>query len=125
MKTKIVILLMFLSSFGYSQSARYFAEIGSDSIVKRVIVIKSAEYAQSLFGGTWVETFMSDTTKNYAGIGYKYHPNKQNFSPPKPYASWTLDANCRWQPPTPYPNDGKFYRWDEANQEWDEIVIEE
>lgn len=123
MKKILFVTFLLLSISGIAQ--KRFAEIGNDSIVKRVIVISSAEYANQLFGGTWVETFKYDTTKNYAGIGYKYHPDKQNFSAPKPYPSWTLDANCRWQPPVPYPNDGKMYRWNEENQEWDEVVIEE
>lgn len=113
-------MLILASVQGFGQ--KYFAEIGSDSIVKRVIVIKSAEYANQLFGGTWVETYMNDTTKNYAGIGFKYHPDKLNFSAPRPFPSWTLDANCRWQPPTPYPTDGKFYRWDEETLSWIEVT---
>jgi hypothetical protein len=65
--------------------------------------------------------------KNYAGIGYKYHPSHDGFSPPKFYASWTLNTTTLlWYCPVDYPtnvedSDGNpiFYSWNEANQEWD------
>jgi hypothetical protein len=37
--------------------------------------------------------------------------------PPQPYPSWTWDGTA-WQPPTPYPQDGGVYDWDEDGQEW-------
>ena len=62
--------------------------------------------------------------KNYAGIGYTYQADIDAFVPPKPYASWTLDANAQWQPPVAMPTDGKMYSWDEANQTWVEVTTE-
>ena len=57
--------------------------------------------------------------KNYAGIGYVYDHARDAFIPPKPYASWTLDANsCLWVAPVEYPTDGKEYAWDEESQTW-------
>jgi hypothetical protein len=57
--------------------------------------------------------------KNYAGIGYVYDRQLDAFYEKQRWASWTLDpATCLWQPPVPYPNDGKTYDWDEANQTW-------
>ena len=58
--------------------------------------------------------------KNYAGIGWTYHPEKDNFSPPQPYPSWTLDDTCIWQSPIQYPSDDKMYTWNEETQSWDE-----
>lgn len=61
--------------------------------------------------------------KNYAGVGYAYDPLLDAFIPPKPYPSWLLDTQtCLWDPPVPYPNDGKAYVWDEATLSWVEIV---
>ena len=54
---------------------------------------------------------------NYAGIGYTYRADIDAFVPPQPYASWTLDANVQWQPPTPMPTDS-MYSWDEATTSW-------
>lgn len=62
--------------------------------------------------------------KNYAGIGYSYDSANDCFVPVKPYASWVLDATtCLWNPPTPMPQDGKQYRWDEPTISWQEIEI--
>jgi hypothetical protein len=58
---------------------------------------------------------------NYAGIGYTYSQDLDAFIPPSPYASWTLNANIQWQPPTPMPNDGKGYSWNEETQSWVEV----
>lgn len=60
--------------------------------------------------------------KNYAGIGYTYDPQRDAFIPPKPFNSWILNEDtCIWDPPTPMPNDGKFYYWDEGTTNWIEV----
>lgn len=57
--------------------------------------------------------------KNYAGIGYKYDGFRDAFIPPRPFLSWTLNEDsCHWEPPTPYPNDGNIYDWNEELREW-------
>lgn len=64
--------------------------------------------------------------KNYAGIGYSYDPERDAFIPPKPFASWVLDEiTCLWTAPTPMPEDGKRYNWDEATTSWVEFVMPE
>jgi len=64
--------------------------------------------------------------KNYAGIGYSYDPDRDAFIPPKPYPSWVLDEiTCLWSAPTPMPEDGKRYNWDEATTSWVEFVMPE
>lgn len=61
--------------------------------------------------------------KNYAGIGYIYDEIRDAFIPPKPYASWILNENtCHWEPPIPFPNDGKIYDWSEESLNWIEWV---
>ena len=60
--------------------------------------------------------------KNYAGIGYTYDDVIDGFIPPKPYPSWLLNTTTGlWDPPVPYPTDGKEYTWDEATQSWVEV----
>jgi hypothetical protein len=57
--------------------------------------------------------------KNYAGIGYRYDTERDAFIPPTPYPSWRLNEDtCLWDPPIPYPTDGKDYLWNEYAQEW-------
>jgi hypothetical protein len=60
---------------------------------------------------------------NYAGIGYTYDSQNDVFYAPQPYASWTLNQTTwLWEAPTPYPQDGKAYEWDEATTSWKEIA---
>jgi hypothetical protein len=60
--------------------------------------------------------------KNYASIGYRYDESLDAFISPIIHPSWILNTEtCLWEPPVPYPTDGKFYSWFEANQEWIEL----
>ena len=59
--------------------------------------------------------------KNYAGIGYTYREDINAFVPPKPFASWLLNANAQWEAPVAMPSDGKMYSWDEATVNWVEV----
>ena len=115
----------------------HYAQIDSNNIVTQVIVIDNkdtadangiekeyigAAYCERLFGGTWKQTSYNATIrKNYAGIGYAYNADIDAFVAPKPYASWTLDANAQWQAPTAMPTDGKMYSWNEETQTWVEV----
>lgn len=56
--------------------------------------------------------------KQYAGVGYTYDDVRDEFVAPQPYASWTLNENNDWQPPTPMPSIGGPYRWSEEDLEW-------
>ena len=115
----------------------HFAKLDSNNVVTQVIVVDNkdtadangtekeyigAAFCERLFGGTWKQTSYNATIrKNYAGIGYKYQSDIDAFVPPKPYASWTLDANAQWQPPVAMPTDGTMespYTWDEATTSW-------
>jgi hypothetical protein len=56
--------------------------------------------------------------KNYAGIGYTYRSDIDAFVPPKPFASWILNADAQWEAPIAMPTDGKMYSWDEDTVSW-------
>ncbi len=76
------------------------------------------------FGGTWMQVFLDGSRPNrFGGVGFTYHRDLDRFISPQPFPSWTLDANYNWQPPTPRPQDGKRYRWDEATRTWQEILL--
>jgi hypothetical protein len=67
------------------------------------------------------DDFVTQSDLNYVllsrgGIGWTYDEQANQFVAPQPYASWTLDENNDWQPPTPKP-DGNYY-WNEATQTW-------
>lgn len=118
----------------------HFAELDENNIVKRVIVVHNNDcrdangnekenigvaFCQRLFGGSWKQTsYNANFRKHYAGIGYTYDASLDAFIPPQPYPSWSLDADCVWQPPIPCPNDldqnglRKMYYWDEPTVSW-------
>ena len=119
----------------------HFAQLDENNVVLQVIVVHNNElldesgqeseekgiaFCQSLFPGTtWKQTsYNASMRKNYAGIGYQYDPVRDAFIPPKPFASWLLnETTCLWGAPTPEPDDGKLYAWDEATTSWIEQVI--
>jgi hypothetical protein len=73
--------------------------------------------------GDWLETsYNNKIRKQYAGIGYTYDADADQFVAPQPYPSWTLDDNNDWQAPTPMPDNGKMYEWNEASLAWVEVV---
>jgi hypothetical protein len=64
----------------------YYAQI-VDNIVTEVVVVSDdiidgVQFCTDLFGGEWVQTFMNDPNKNYAGIGYTYDSATNNFIAP-------------------------------------------
>ena len=117
----------------------HFAEINKDNIVKRVIVVhnneitidnqelefKGIDFCEGLYGHrNWVQTSYNGTIRhNFAGEGYTWDEANDAFYAPKPFASWSLDDNFKWQPPVAYPSDDKVYSWDEENQEWKVVEL--
>lgn len=65
-------------------SAQYFAQLDQNNIVLTVHVVTTEFMAENpeRYTGTWVETFIDDPNKTYAGIGYTYNDDTQDFEPP-------------------------------------------
>ena len=112
----------------------HFAKV-EGGIVTEVLVIEQDVIDTGLFGdpALWVQTSYNTyggqhpegrpLRKNYAGIGYTYDATRDAFIAPQPFASWALNEDtCLWDAPTPYPDDGKLYRWDEATLAWVEVT---
>ena len=60
--------------------------------------------------------------KNYAGIDWIYDEGKDAFYPPQPYSSWIIDESTGWwKAPTPIPDDGNKYEWDETSKSWKKL----
>mgnify|MGYP001236897174 CR=1 FL=1 len=121
----------------------YFAELDSENIVIRVIAADQDFIDSGKVGdpNNWVQTSYntrggvhyapnSNTPdggvalrKNYAGVGYTYDEIRDAFIFPRPYPSWILNEDtCKWDAPTPMPDDGKIYYWDEDTTSWKEKV---
>ena len=104
----------------------HFAEIDNNNIVQRVIVAEQDFINSGAVGDSfrWVQTsYNNNFRKNYAGKGYTYDKTRDAFISPQPYPSWLLDEDtCRWDAPTPMPDDGKMYDWDEDTTSW--VIVE-
>lgn len=100
----------------------HFAELDPNTkVVTRVIVADSRDWCETSLGGTWVRTYYSTPGKLYAGVGYEYIEEAQNFRPPQPFPSWSFDfSSWEWTPPIPYPDDDddRPRKWHEEMQCW-------
>jgi hypothetical protein len=108
----------------------HYAFLDSNNIVTEVIVgrnedevvdgISDWETHYGNFRGQVCKrtSYNHNIRKQYAGIGYSYDPVRDEFVLPRPFASWSLDANNDWQPPTPRPLDDGLWAWNEDTQEW-------
>lgn len=119
----------------------HFAQVDENNVVVQVLVIEQDVINTGHFGdpASWIQTSYNTRggvhygpdnqpdggvalRKNYAGIGHIYDPVRDAFYAPQPYPSWMLDEDtCWWQPPVPFPTDGKNYAWDEATISWVEV----
>lgn len=124
----------------------HFAKVVSGKVTK--VIVAEPEFFETFVDdtpGQWIQTSYNtrggvhynpdsdepsaDQTKalrkNFAGIGFIYDADKDAFYEPQPYASWTLnETTCRWEAPVAYPEDGKWYQWDEETTNWIEKVAE-
>jgi hypothetical protein len=115
----------------------HFAELDTNNIVLRVIVINNEEIIDDngleseelgiarcfeLAGpGKWIQTSYNNSfRKRYAGIGMKYYEEYDGFGQASPpYLSWSeFDVkDLAFLPPSPRP-EGQFWHWDEEVLEW-------
>jgi len=104
----------------------HWAEIDENNIVLRVTVgdnndpDEGYQWLLDNLGGTWIKTsYNGNIRKRYAGTGYFYDEERDVFIAPQPFTSWILNEETTdWEAPTPMPDDGKFYYWDEASLRW-------
>ena len=125
----------------------HFAELDENNIVIRVLVgdnndpngDEGYQWLIDNLGGTWVKTSYNAVAgkrrdpetneitdepgfrKNFGQPGYTYDLQKDAFFPPKPEKkeSWILNEDTfLWEAPSPYPNDGFNYAWDESSLSW-------
>jgi hypothetical protein len=63
---------------------QYFAQIDNNNVVTHVAVV-TREFLESnpdRYQGRWVETFFDTEGKTYAGVGFIYDEESQDFLPP-------------------------------------------
>jgi hypothetical protein len=111
----------------------HYAFLDENNIVTEVITgIDETELIEGLDTETWYGNFRGQVCKRtsyngnirkqYAGLGFYFDSVNDVFITPQPYASWSLDENFDWQPPTPAPIgvDIECY-WDEEAGAWIEL----
>lgn len=118
----------------------HFAKMDHNNVVLDVVVVNNAtldnlpfpesepvgvQFLHELYqnNDTWLQTSYNNSFRgNYAGIGYEYWSDIDQFVPPQPYPSWIYDpATAQWEAPVPKPYPvpkGYIYVWDEATQSW-------
>jgi hypothetical protein len=105
----------------------HYAFLDSNNVVTEVIVGKDeTELIDGLTPEVWYGNFRGQTCvrtsynnnirKQYAGIGYTYDFIADVFVMPQPFASWTLNENHDWIPPTPRTEIDTM--WDESSLSW-------
>ena len=99
----------------------HFAKLDNNNIVTEVLVAEKDFINSGQVGDEflWVQTsYNNNFRKQFAGVGDTYDKTNDVFIRPKPFVSWVLDASFDWQPPVAYPDDGKYYGWDEDTTNW-------
>lgn len=111
----------------------HYAKV-ENGVVTQVIVANGVDWCEENLGGEWIQTSYNTTAgthlngkfpihKNFAGVGMLF--DGVGFHAPQPYPSWTLNSQTYlWEAPTPMPEDGKKYKWDEATLAWIELPTE-
>ena len=128
----------------------HFAKIDGSGVVIDVNVFDNDEiaanggdwsaeaetYVNNKMGGTWKQcSYNNSQRKQFASIGYTYDSEKDIFIWPKPYSSWTLNADNDWVAPVTEPTETQrqyqglddegetvtkqyIINWDEDNSRW-------
>ena len=118
-------------------SERYFAIINPSNLITSVVLmdasseeegiqkVKDSHNNQNLnIKETWKDASDASKRYNYATIGGTWDNTNSAFIGLRPFDSWTLDSNYRWQPPTAYPSNKTYSEdiavyWNESNTRWE------
>jgi hypothetical protein len=83
-------------------------------------------FLKSVYGEAtnWLQTSYNNNFRGiYATVGGFYDPELDLFVSIKLHASWVrTQTGTAWEPPIPYPDDGKDYLWNEDTVAWVEVI---
>jgi hypothetical protein len=113
----------------------HFAKVVDGKVTQ--VIVAEPEFFDTFVDsspGTWLQTSYNTHGNqhpegkplrgNYAGIGYTYDATNDVFIAPKPFNSWGINEDTwLWEAPTPMPDDGKLYNWDEETTSWKEVNL--
>lgn len=75
------------------------------------------KYEDGVYKDVWHVLEMTDAEK-----AAKQEEVKSLWEQNVGFLSWTFDEEtCSFIPPTPYPEDGKMYKWNEETVTWEEV----
>lgn len=68
-----------------SETLTFFAQINAENIVQNVHVVTAEFMAENpdRYPGTWVQTFWNTLGKTYAGVGFTYDKQTNDFIAPE------------------------------------------
>lgn len=114
----------------------HFARINNNEVLQVIVInngvlldengleseAKGIEFCKDTYGQdtNWIQTSYNSKFRGvFAGEGFTYNSEKDVFTPPKPFESWSLsDDGFTWLSPVPYPSDGDYYYWNEQSMSW-------
>ena len=111
-----------------------FAKVDQGKVIQ--VIVAESDFFNTFVDsspGEWIQTSYNTRggvhlnggtplRKNFAAVGMIYDGVKDAFYWPQPYSSWTLNEDtCQWEAPTPRPNNGKMYGWNESTTSWVEV----
>lgn len=109
----------------------HFAKVLSGKVID--VIVAEPEFMASYVDtspGTWVQTSYNTyggvhaqggtpVRYNFAAVGMLYDADADAFYEPTPFRGWVLNTNSYvWEPPTPHPDDGDAYIWDNDTESW-------
>ena len=109
----------------------HFAKVLDGEVVN--VIVAEPEFIASYVDtspGTWIQTSYNThggvhtlggtpLRYNFAAVGMLYDADADAFYEPTPFKGWVLNTNSYiWDPPTPHPDDGDVYIWDNDTESW-------
>ncbi len=83
---------------------------------------KEPRVTYELRGDVYTDVYHHDYMTREEAIAFQNQVKAAWAADPGSFRSWLFnDVTCRYEPPVPYPDDGKQYRWDEPTTNWVEV----
>lgn len=93
-----------------------------DEKVANVIVADELQVAMFFFPEDTVIEVTDETGQ--PAIGFAFDSEASKFVPGCYNSGWIFKRESwAWEPPVAYPQDGKFYEWNNESESWDEIEL--
>ena len=100
-----------------------FAKFQRTAAPARTVYEKEHRVIYELRGDVYTNVYHSEYMTREEAIELQNQVKAAWAANPSSPTSWVFnDFTCRYEPPVPYPDDGKYYQWDEPTTNWMEIT---